>query len=82
MIVCFIYESTTTLGLLYSRSNHRLMIEFLLAELSRKPTSECCDTREAMTLAAAWALGMWIYDEYLSLKLVLYFRYGAVGLQC
>ena len=50
--------SLVGLGLLHAGSGHRLMVEFLLAELSRKPTSDRCDMREAMTLAAAWALGV------------------------
>jgi len=50
--------SLVGLGLLHAGSGHRLMAEFLLAELSRKPTSDRCDTREALSLAAAWALGV------------------------
>eukprot|EP00597_Dinobryon_sp_UTEXLB2267_P010954 CAMPEP_0170103926 /NCGR_PEP_ID=MMETSP0020_2-20130122/3807_1 /TAXON_ID=98059 /ORGANISM="Dinobryon sp., Strain UTEXLB2267" /LENGTH=1561 /DNA_ID=CAMNT_0010327631 /DNA_START=662 /DNA_END=5347 /DNA_ORIENTATION=+ len=61
------------LGLLHCGSGHRLMTEFLLAELSRTVPSvgtgttghhpapgagDGCDTREAVALAAAWALGM------------------------
>jgi len=46
------------LGLLHTGSGHRLMTEFLLAELSRRPTTDRCETREAMAFAAAWALGM------------------------
>jgi anaphase-promoting complex subunit 1 len=48
----------TGLGLLHAGSGHRLMTEFLLAEISRKPTSDCCETREAMALSVSWALGM------------------------
>jgi anaphase-promoting complex subunit 1 len=47
-----------SLGLLYCRSGHRLMTEFLLAELSRSPASDRCEDREGMVTAAAWALGM------------------------
>lgn len=50
--------SLAGLGLLHAGSGHRLMAEFLLAELSRKPSSDRCDTREAMALSAAWALGV------------------------
>lgn len=46
------------LGFLYCRSLHRLMVEFLLEELSRKPTSDRCENRESLALCAAWALGM------------------------
>lgn len=46
------------LGLLHVGSGHRLMTEFLLAELSRRPTSDRCDTRESSALTAAWALGL------------------------
>ncbi len=48
----------TGLGLLHAGSGHRLMTEFLLAEISRKPTSDCCETREAMAMSVSWALGM------------------------
>ena len=48
----------TGLGLLHAGSGHRLMTEFLLAEISRKPTSDCCETREAMAISVSWALGM------------------------
>jgi len=47
-----------SLGLLHCASGHRLMSEFLLSELSRRTPSDRCDSREAMLLAAAWALGM------------------------
>jgi hypothetical protein len=46
------------LGLLHCGSGHRLMTEFLLAELSRRPSSDRCETREAMALSVAWSLGM------------------------
>lgn len=48
------------LGLLYSNSGHRLMTEFLLAELGRRPTTDRDrgDCREAVSFAAAWALGV------------------------
>lgn len=48
------------LGLLYCHSGHRLMTEFLLAELGRRPTSDRDkgDCREAVSFAAAWALGV------------------------
>ena len=48
----------TGLGLLHCGSGHRLMTEFLLAELSRRPTSDCCETREALNFSTAWSLGM------------------------
>ena len=48
----------TGLGLLHCGSAHRLMTEFLLAEMSRRPTSDRCETREAMALSVAWSLGM------------------------
>ena len=46
------------LGLLHCRTGHRLMTEFFLAELTRKSTSDHCETREAMALSTGWALGM------------------------
>ena len=46
------------LGFLYCRSGHRLIIQFLLEELTRRPTSDRCKCRESLALAAAWALGM------------------------
>jgi anaphase-promoting complex subunit 1 len=46
------------LGFLYCRSGHRLIIQFLLEELTRRPTSDRCECRESLALAAAWALGM------------------------
>jgi anaphase-promoting complex subunit 1 len=48
----------TGLGLLHCRSNHRLMIEFLLSELFKVPSSDCCEAREAIVLSAGWSLGM------------------------
>ncbi len=48
----------TSLGLLHCGSGHRLMTEFLLTEMSRSPSSDRCDSRDAMVTAAAWALGM------------------------
>ena len=45
-------------GLLYRGTAHRLMVEFLLAEISKRPSSDRCDDREAYTLAAGLALGM------------------------
>jgi anaphase-promoting complex subunit 1 len=50
----------TGLGLLYCESGHRLMTEFLLAELGRRPSldRDSGDCREAMSFSAAWALGM------------------------
>ena len=43
------------LGLLYCGSAHRLMVEFLLAELSRKPAADRgCEDRESLALSAAW----------------------------
>lgn len=47
------------LGLVYCKSGHRLMTEFLLAELGRSPTADRDrgDCREAVSFAAAWALG-------------------------
>lgn len=47
-----------SLGLLHCASGHRLMTEFLLAELSRSPMSDRCECRESMVTSAAWALGM------------------------
>lgn len=46
------------LGLLHCGSAHRLIVEFLLSEIGRKITSDRVDYKEAMTLAAGWALGM------------------------
>lgn len=46
------------MGLLHCSTGHRVMTEFLLAELSRKPTSDRCESREAMVLASCWSLGM------------------------
>jgi hypothetical protein len=51
-------SAITGLGLLYCSTGHRLMTEFLLAELSRKPSPDHCDNREALALSTAWALGM------------------------
>lgn len=48
----------SAMGLLYCKSAHRLMTEFLLAELIRKPSADRCDNREALALGAGWALGM------------------------
>ena len=45
-------------GLLRRGTAHRLMVEFLLAEISKRPSSDRCDDREAYTLAAGLALGM------------------------
>jgi len=47
-----------SLGLLHCGSGHRLMTEFLLAEMARSPSSDRCECRDAMVTAAAWALGM------------------------
>lgn len=45
--------------LLFKSSGHTLMVEFLLAELLRSPsTSEKTECREAICLCAGWALGM------------------------
>ena len=48
------------LGLLYCNSGHRLMTEFLSAELGRRHTADRDrgDCREAVSFAAAWALGV------------------------
>eukprot|EP01039_Chlorochromonas_danica_P006497 gene6497-7163_t len=58
------------LGLLYFRSSHRLIVEFLLEELSRKPSGvDHCEDRECLALTAAWALDlsdMRIEDRLLS----------------
>ena len=35
-------------GLLYRGTAHRLMVEFLLAEISKRPSSDRCDDREAL----------------------------------
>eukprot|EP00520_Triparma_pacifica_P000379 CAMPEP_0118642732 /NCGR_PEP_ID=MMETSP0785-20121206/5991_1 /TAXON_ID=91992 /ORGANISM="Bolidomonas pacifica, Strain CCMP 1866" /LENGTH=1040 /DNA_ID=CAMNT_0006534301 /DNA_START=27 /DNA_END=3146 /DNA_ORIENTATION=- len=45
-------------GLLYQGSAHRLMTEFLLGEIGRKPSSDKIADREAYVLAAGFALGM------------------------
>lgn len=50
--------SLVGLGFLYCRSANRLMIQFLLEELARKPSSERCECRESLALSAAWALAM------------------------
>ena len=39
-------------------SGHRLITEFLLAELGRRPAPDRNESREAVSFAAAWALGM------------------------
>ena len=44
-------------GLLYQGSAHRLMTEFLLGEIGRKPSSDKIADREAYVLAAGFALG-------------------------
>lgn len=46
------------LGLLHCGSGHRLMIEYLLSELTKAPPSDRFDTRESIALASSWALGM------------------------
>ena len=46
------------IGLLYMGTNNRLIAEFLLAEMSRRPSSDRCLDREAYTLAAGISLGM------------------------
>ena len=49
----------TALGLLNAGSGNRTMAEFLLSELTRKPTSEKnVDFREVYAISASWALGM------------------------
>jgi len=45
-------------GLLYQCTGHRLMTEFLLAEIGRRPASDRCQDREGYSLAAGLALGM------------------------
>lgn len=51
------------LGLLFRGTAHRLMTEFLLEELGRRPTSDRCDTRESSALAAGIALGMVLLNK-------------------
>ena len=47
------------LGLLHCQTNHRLIIEFLLSELSKFPILEkSYNCREAMMLSIGWSLGM------------------------
>jgi len=47
------------LGFLYCRSGNRLIIQFLLEELIRKPFSDSgSECRESLAISAAWALGM------------------------
>jgi hypothetical protein len=46
------------LGLLHVGTGHRLITEFLLTELGRRPTSDRCECRESMSLTAAWSLGL------------------------
>lgn len=55
MIQC---ASLVGIGFLFCKSNHRLMVQFLLEELFRAPTSERCECRESHALCAAWALAM------------------------
>ncbi|GMI26641.1 hypothetical protein TeGR_g303, partial [Tetraparma gracilis] len=45
-------------GLLYEGSAHRLMTEFLLGEIGRKPSSDKIADREGYVLASGLALGM------------------------
>eukprot|EP00516_Mucochytrium_quahogii_P003269 CAMPEP_0203751382 /NCGR_PEP_ID=MMETSP0098-20131031/5463_1 /ASSEMBLY_ACC=CAM_ASM_000208 /TAXON_ID=96639 /ORGANISM=" , Strain NY0313808BC1" /LENGTH=2329 /DNA_ID=CAMNT_0050641079 /DNA_START=277 /DNA_END=7263 /DNA_ORIENTATION=+ len=45
-------------GLLYEGTAHRLMTEFLLAEIGRRPTSDRCIDRESYSLAAGLSLGL------------------------
>jgi len=45
-------------GLLYQGTAHRLMTEFLLGEIGKRPMSDRIQDREAYTLAAGVALGM------------------------
>lgn len=46
------------LGLLHCGSAHRLMVEYLLSELTRAPSSDRVENREALSMAASWSLGM------------------------
>jgi len=45
-------------GLLYQGTAHRLMTEFLLAEIGRRPSSDRCVDRESYSLAAGLSLGL------------------------
>lgn len=46
------------IGLLYRASGHRLMTEFLLNEIGKRPTSDRLDDRESYVLSAGMALGL------------------------
>ena len=45
-------------GLLYEGSNHRLMTEFLIEEMGRKPLNDRYADRESYSLSAGLALGL------------------------
>jgi anaphase-promoting complex subunit 1 len=46
------------IGFLFARSCSRLMIQFLIEELFRKPSSDRCECRESLSICASWALAM------------------------
>ena len=50
--------AVTGAGLLFQGSSHRMMTEFLLAEMGRRPESDVTLDREAYTLSCGIALGM------------------------
>lgn len=45
-------------GLLYEQTANRLMTEFLVAEIGRRPSSDKIDDRESYSLSAGFALGL------------------------
>jgi len=45
-------------GFLYQGSAHRLMTEFLLGEMGRRPSSDKCSDRESYALSTGLALGL------------------------
>jgi len=45
-------------GLLYEGTGHRLMTEFLLAEIGRRPNTDKVEDRESYSLAAGLSLGL------------------------
>ena len=45
-------------GLLYEQTGNRLMTEFLIAEIGRRPSSDKIDDRESYSLSAGFSLGL------------------------
>ena len=58
--------------MLYCGTGHRLISEFLLDELMRKPTGQTSECRESMALSAGWALGMVLLKKGYSVRKNIY----------